>query len=224
MIETGVDYTVQLAGTPPGNMRFLLHADVGSMKLKIPYPNAGAYAVYVGGEEIAMTPWDEAAGRNAALTKTKGCGENRFVGIENFLEFFITPGCEVTIKPKDAIMTSVRMEWTLEAFYGDGGVVSFADRVAAALGIHASTVKIVAVYEGSVIVDYFIEVEPEEDEEEEVAEARLAAIKTNLYTQLASGTISLGAPVLGAITAGDIVMPTPENTVMTTSSGTNNAN
>ena len=35
-----------------------------------------------------------------------------------------------------------------------GGVVSFADRVAFALGIHASQIKIVSVYTGSVVIDY----------------------------------------------------------------------
>jgi len=49
-------------------------------------------------------------------------------------------------------MTAVRMDWTLDEFYSNGGVTSFANRVAAALGIHVSTIKVVAVYEGSVVV------------------------------------------------------------------------
>lgn len=110
------------------------------------------------------------------MTKTKGCGENRFVGIKNFLEFYIDTGCEITVEPLDQIKTSVRLSWTLEEFYAEGGTTTFTDRVAASLGIPAWRVKTVAVYEGSVIVDFFIL--PDEDEED--SEAELASIGEKL--------------------------------------------
>jgi len=53
-------------------------------------------------------------------------------------------------------MTNVRMEWTMAEFWDAGGVTSFVDRVAASLGIHASQFKVVAVYTGSVVVEYQI--------------------------------------------------------------------
>lgn len=56
------------------------------------------------------------------------------------------------------------MEWTMDEFYSAGGTTSFADRVSAALGIHASQIKIVAVYKGSVVVDYLVTVDPESTE------------------------------------------------------------
>ena len=46
------------------------------------------------------------------------------------------------------------MEWTFEAFFAAGGTTKFIDRVAGSLGIHASTIKIVSVYEGSLVVNY----------------------------------------------------------------------
>lgn len=49
------------------------------------------------------------------------------------------------------------MEWTLDEFFADGGTTTFMDRVAASLGIHASTIKMVSVYEGSLIVNYEIQ-------------------------------------------------------------------
>lgn len=52
----------------------------------------------------------------------------------------------MTVKPTDAIISDVRMQWTLAEFYAQGGTTSFADRVAGALGIHASQIKVVAVY------------------------------------------------------------------------------
>jgi hypothetical protein len=48
------------------------------------------------------------------------------------------------------------MEWTLDAFFKEGGTTSFMDRISGSLGIHASTIKIVSVYEGSLVVNYEI--------------------------------------------------------------------
>jgi len=48
------------------------------------------------------------------------------------------------------------MDWTLDAFFAAGGTTKFVDRLAASLGIHASNIKIVSVYQGSVIVDFAI--------------------------------------------------------------------
>lgn len=48
------------------------------------------------------------------------------------------------------------MEWTFAEFFAAGGTTKFVDRLSAALGIHASDVKIVSVYEGSLVVDYEI--------------------------------------------------------------------
>jgi len=42
-IATGGEYTLRMTGTPPGNMRYVLKAQGGGIKLKIPYPNAGSY-------------------------------------------------------------------------------------------------------------------------------------------------------------------------------------
>lgn len=71
----------------------------------------------------------------------------------------ITPYCLIEVKPKDAVLSNVRMDWTMDEFYAAGGVTSFVDRVAASLGIHASQFKVVAVYTGSVVVDYQINVD-----------------------------------------------------------------
>ena len=85
------------------------------------------------------------------------CGENRYIGVKNILEFYITQGCTLRISPRNAIQTLVRMEWTFEEFFANGGTTTFMDRIAGSLGIHASTIKVVSVYEGSVVVDYAIE-------------------------------------------------------------------
>lgn len=45
----------------------------------------------------------------------------------------------------------------MDAFFSNGGTTSFMDRIAGSLGIHASTIKIVSVYEGSLVVNYNIQ-------------------------------------------------------------------
>ena len=190
-----------------------LDAVTGGTKIKIPYPVAGSVAIYKDGKKIDYTPWDEELGRNGPLTKTQGCGENRFVGIENFLEFYITPGCELEIKPRDAIMTKVRMEWSLAEFYGEGGTTRFVDRLAASLGIAANRIKTVAVYEGSVVVDFIIEAEEGASSEDAVAE--LATVMTQMVAQVDSGALDIGAPIMGLqggngeVLAGDPIPDAP---------------
>jgi hypothetical protein len=53
----------------------------------------------------------------------------------------------------------VRMEWTMDEFFSNGGTTQFVDRVAGSLGIHASTIKVVSVYDGSVVLNYDIVVD-----------------------------------------------------------------
>ena len=79
----------------------------------------------------------------------------------------------------------------MEEFFADGGTTSFVDRLTGSLGIHASQVKIVSVYEGSLIVNY--EIEADEDDPDGTA---LAAIQAKQDDMMASGSIDLGAPVL----------------------------
>lgn len=186
-------------------MRYELRSDTGIIKLKVHYWNAGSYEVYANGKKVDPTPWDKEAGTQAELSGYRGCGENRYVGVQNYLEFMMTPYCLIEIKPVDAILSNVRMEWTMDEFYAAGGVTSFADRVAAALGIHASQMKVVAVYQGSLVVDY--EIQPDTSSSDSAAELR--AIETNLNTLVASGDSSFGAPVLSASTNGEAVVEDP---------------
>ena len=59
-------------------------------------------------------------------------------------------------------MAKVRMNWTMAEFYSDGGTTRFVDRLAASLGISSHRIKVVAIYEGSTVVDF--EIEKEEPE------------------------------------------------------------
>jgi len=157
-VQTDRRYEVEYTGTPPKKQRFKLTGSPtgAGTELRIKYPESGAYEIWVNNKLIKANSWDEALGEQSVLAKNKGCGENRFVGVKNILDVFITNDCEFEIRPRDAVLCNVRMEWTVAAFYADGGNDKFADRVAAALNIHKSRVKVVAVYKGSVIVQYHI--------------------------------------------------------------------
>lgn len=72
------------------------------------------------------------------------------------MEFYLTPGCTLEILPRDAIQVNVRMEWTFAEFFADGGTTKFVDRLAASLGIQGSDIKVVSVYEGSLIINYLL--------------------------------------------------------------------
>lgn len=111
------------------------------------------------------------------------------------------------------------MEWTLDEFYADGGTSSFADRVSAALGVHRSQVKVVAVYYGSVNVQYVITALPDEEYYEEssltagLTAEEIAAIdidtlvyefENSLADLVTSNAIDFGAEVLSADVGGSV--------------------
>ena len=113
----------------------------------------------------------------------------------------------------------VRMEWTFEEFFDNGGTTEFIDRVAGSLGIHASTIKIVSVYEGSLTVNYGVE----NDNEEELAAAKAAQTEA-----FATGSMDLGAPVLDvaqsvtsdATTKAEATISSDDSTSTTTTTST----
>lgn len=67
LIQGGDDYTITYTGTPPGKMRYKLIGDRGGVLIKIPYPNAGAYAIYLDGDVQKVSKWDPKIGRNEPL-------------------------------------------------------------------------------------------------------------------------------------------------------------
>lgn len=203
------NYTLEFSSTPFKKMHYELRTTKGQIKLKIQYANSGSYDVKVNGKKVDPTEWDKEAGVNKPLSGLRGCGENRFVGVENYLEFIITAGCRVDVTPLDSISSNVRMAWTMEEFYSSGGTTSFMDRVSAALGIHASQVKVVAVYTGSVVVEYEITVD-EDTTDSTAAAQELRALSSSLDSLVSSDDGSVfGAPVLSASVGGETLIEDP---------------
>ena len=150
-------YTISYTGTPPGGQRFTLHTDSEIKNLgviiRIDYPKAGGYEIrnWSTGTVIKQNEWDDDL-KAQEMVQSRFCGENRFVGVLNILEFYLPSGCVLDIEPVDSIETLVRMDWTMEEYFFAGGTTNFIDRLASSLGIHASEIKVVSVYEGSVYV------------------------------------------------------------------------
>lgn len=106
------------------------------------------------------------------------------------------------------------MDWSMSEFFADGGTTRFVDRLAASLGIDSFRIKVVSIYEGSVVVDFNVEQEEvkatkddgssktaEEIAAEQAAKtAALASVKTTMTQQADAGTLNIGAPVMGLAT------------------------
>jgi hypothetical protein len=180
-------YDITFTGTPAKKMRFLLNSKslTTAATIRIAYPSAESRSIVKDGEIVPYNQWDEISSMYGEI-KQSYCGENRYIGVQNILEFYITTNCTLNIQPRDAIQTLVRMEWTFAEFFQAGGTTTFVDRLTASLGIHASQVKIVSVYEGSLVVNY--EIEPDDGQTLE----ELEQVQNNAF----SNGIDLGAPVL----------------------------
>lgn len=219
MVQAGTDYTIRMTGTPPKEMRFALRAGSSQegIKVTIPYPTTSAFTVKANGQKVVPNSFDDAKGQPKPLDKNN-CGENRYVGLANFLEFYITPGCEITLRTRDAITSSVRLEWTLEDFYADGGTTSFIDRLASVLGIHASRVYILEVYEGSVCLNYQVLDADDDNEANWTEKAQTEAAVKEFLTGNDAETVMkakiIGVKVEGEMIQGDI--PLSPNHVETT--------
>lgn len=83
------------------------------------------------------------------------------------------------------------MEWSFADFFASGGTTAFVDRLSASLGLHASEIKIVSVYEGSLNVDYELTTQTNDP-------VKLQEIETKQIDMIATGKLDLGAPILAS--------------------------
>lgn len=89
------------------------------------------------------------------LTGTE-CGENRWLRNERQLEFTIEADpekCTIKLSTKNSVALSFRLDMTVDDFFNSNGASTFLSRMSAALGISTSRIRIVGVYEGSVVIE-----------------------------------------------------------------------
>ena len=126
--------------------------------------------------------------------------------VVNHLNFFVTSetDCILTIELQDSIQAMVRLDWTVDAFFADGGTTTFVNRVASVLGIHTSRIKVVGVSEGSIVINYVIEPDAQTVSASSgpvtstttTTTNDIAVVSANLNNMLYSGSVNLGAPIL----------------------------
>jgi hypothetical protein len=56
----------------------------------------------VDGKLIEFNAWDDALKGYGPVTG-KYCGESRYIGVQNILEFYLPAGCTLTVLPRDAV-------------------------------------------------------------------------------------------------------------------------
>ena len=202
LVDQEHDYNIEFTGTPPQKQEFRLMGRKGSpgFVVTIKYNAAGAYQLYDGNRQVIMpTDWDSKA-RTWAEPRGRYCGEWRYEGVINRLQFYIENynqnGCSIFIYPRDAVMLGIRLEFTMDEFFAEGGIVTFADRMAGVLGIHAADIKVVSVYEGSTIIEFQVLQRDEEIDEEELIDLR--QIDTDYRDFIQNEKTMMGSRILNA--------------------------
>uniref|UniRef100_A0A7S3JIP0 Uncharacterized protein n=1 Tax=Euplotes harpa TaxID=151035 RepID=A0A7S3JIP0_9SPIT len=107
----------------------------------------------------------------------------------------------------------VRLQISFTDFFSTIGNTNFIDRLTSALGITQDKLKIVRVYEGSTIVEWYITSSQSTSTQRQKELKELVDKSLALYN---SGSLNLGAPILDFTSQ----MVTSSGTVVTTNSGT----
>ncbi len=164
IVEANTDkyHTITYTGTPPLSQMFELYgteAATDRVKLILKYSNPDLVVVEKAGSEVSRQPLVNGVPQPLAGNV---CGENFWQHGANELHFTLlsAPGCSITLKTKQSIALSFRVEMTVNEFYSNNGETQFIDRLAASLGISQSRIRIVGVYEGSVVIESQIAEDP----------------------------------------------------------------
>jgi len=90
----GAIYDIVYTGSPAKKMKYYLRSQNNdlAMTVRIAYPGAESRQIIKDGKRIDMNQWDENE-RMYGSIKGRFCGENRYIGVKNILEFYLTAGC-----------------------------------------------------------------------------------------------------------------------------------
>jgi len=91
-------WNVTMSGSPPKNLRFKLTSlsKVAGSIIRIPYPGAESRSITKDDKIIEYNQWNETLHMYGPV-KGDFCGENRYVGVKNILEFYLDTTCELKI-------------------------------------------------------------------------------------------------------------------------------
>jgi len=91
-------YDLTFTGTPAKKMRFLLNGLSRTMgaTIRIAYPGAESRSIVKDGSIVQPNQWNDDIQMYDEV-KQSYCGENRYIGVQNILEFYITVNCTLFI-------------------------------------------------------------------------------------------------------------------------------
>lgn len=86
------------------------------------------------------------------------CGANKYFYKNGTISFIVTGSqdCQVRLSVTNNVQVSARIQTTVNDFFSKGGITTFVDRMCALLNITTDRLKVVGVFSGSVIVDFFV--------------------------------------------------------------------
>ena len=95
---------MNFTGSPAKKMRFMFNSNnkTAGMTIRIAYPSAMSRSITINDKIIEYTQWNETLHMYGPITQSY-CGENRYIGVKNILEFYLSNGCTLKIIPRDAI-------------------------------------------------------------------------------------------------------------------------
>jgi hypothetical protein len=100
----GGAYNISFTGSPAKKMRFMFNSNnkTAGMTIRIAYPGAESRSITINDKIIEPNQWNETEHMYGPI-KQLYCGENRYIGVKNILEFYLVNGCTLKIIPRDAI-------------------------------------------------------------------------------------------------------------------------
>lgn len=109
--KKGSAWDLVYTGTPAKKQRFTFTAiqKNAGMTIRIAYPGAESRSITLNGEIVEYNEWDDTINGYGPIKQTK-CGENRFIGVKNILEFYITD--VVPLKSSHVMPFRPLLEWS----------------------------------------------------------------------------------------------------------------
>jgi hypothetical protein len=94
----GSVYDLTFTGSPAKKLKFTLNGMSRSMgtTIRIAYPGAESRSIVKDGAIVEMNQWDDSLQQYGEIKQTS-CGENRYIGVQNILEFYLTVNCTLQI-------------------------------------------------------------------------------------------------------------------------------
>ena len=217
LVETRQKYEIYYTGTPPKNTRYTLVGGVQGQDYVhaiIDFSESRLYKVYdiSSGTKVEITAneFSRELKRQKDLEYTS-CGEYKYEAVTYIYEFYIPIGCTVRFEAQDSIQGNIRLQMTYDEFFSRGGSIWFVLKLANALAIPQSRIRFVGVYEGSVVLNWYIE----SDTSHSDPVLELIELNDFLASQHASGSLDFdGVTVLDVsgqvVTADGVVTSSTE--------------